>query len=251
VLSLLNTKSKKREELWEALVGHGHIEHLEIHNPTFFVRRLFGPVSNGLTMSALVLSGRGKRIDLYLVDFIRHLQMLERMELRRFILRPMDWSRIMFNKSRLRQLRIGSACLFDEGTRGPGPAEGGLEATRERRFLDCQIVLRVVELELSDNMMSLAIQKAILAASPDVRRLDICHTKRADGVKVAALVQEYCAGISSLVLRSSRQPWAIAILQTMPVSVVDLALYTGQLDGEMAAVISSRKATLTRLQMDF
>ncbi|KAF9096512.1 hypothetical protein BGX23_011034 [Mortierella sp. AD031] len=111
--------------------------------------------------------------------------------------------------------------------------------------------LTVTHLVLEDNRLQLPIQRHILKRCPDLIQLEICYSQRSDGEQLGALVRDYCPMIRRLTLRSSRQPWSLAMIERMPESVEELILHTGQLDLDMAGAINDRKDTLTRLDLDF
>ncbi|KAF9150801.1 hypothetical protein BG015_007386 [Linnemannia schmuckeri] len=112
-------------------------------------------------------------------------------------------------------------------------------------------ILPITHLVLRDNRLLLPFQKAILEACPHLEQLEICYSQKADGGKVATLVRENCHKLRRLSLRSTRQPWSLAMIEGAPQSVKDLVLHTGQLDLQMAAAIKDRKDSLTRLELDF
>ncbi|KAF9142733.1 hypothetical protein BG015_000693 [Linnemannia schmuckeri] len=112
-------------------------------------------------------------------------------------------------------------------------------------------ILPVTHLVLSDHRLLLPFQKAIFKACPHVEQLEICYTQKAVGSTIANLVAESCPKIRHLTLRSTRQPWTLAMLEGMPQPVEELILYTGQLDLDMVAAINDRKDMLTRLELDF
>ncbi|KAF9118063.1 hypothetical protein BGW39_001502 [Mortierella sp. 14UC] len=112
-------------------------------------------------------------------------------------------------------------------------------------------VLPITHLVLLDNRLLRPFQQAILEASPHLEQLEICYSQKANGGKVAALVRDNCRKIRRLTLRSTRQPWTLAMIDDMPLSVEELILYTGQLDLQMTAAIKERADTLKRLALDF
>ena len=112
-------------------------------------------------------------------------------------------------------------------------------------------ILPISHLVLRDNHLLLPFQKAILEACPHLEQLDICYSQKADGGKVATLVRENCHELRRLSLRSTRQPWTLAMIEGAPQSVEELILHTGQLDLQMTAAIKERKDSLTRLDLDF
>ncbi|KAG0259379.1 hypothetical protein BGZ95_004677 [Linnemannia exigua] len=111
--------------------------------------------------------------------------------------------------------------------------------------------LPITHLVLHDNRLLLPFQQAILEACPHLDQLEICYSQKADGGKVAALVRENCRKLRRLTLRSTRQPWTLAMIDNMPMSVVELILFSGQLDLLMTSAIKERAGTLKRLDLDF
>ncbi|KAG0283728.1 hypothetical protein BGZ96_011884 [Linnemannia gamsii] len=112
-------------------------------------------------------------------------------------------------------------------------------------------ILSITHLVMRDNRLLRPFQKAILEACPHLEQLEICYSQKADGGKVATLVRENCSKLRRLTLRSTRQPWTLAMIEGAPQSVEELILYTGQLDLQMAAAIKDRKDVLTKLNLDF
>ncbi|KAG0060029.1 hypothetical protein BGZ90_004232 [Linnemannia elongata] len=112
-------------------------------------------------------------------------------------------------------------------------------------------ILPISHLVLRDNRLLLPFQKAILEACPHLEQLEICYSQKADGGKVATLVRENCHSLRRLSLRSTRQPWTLAMIEGAPQSVEELILHTGQLDLQITAAIKDRKDRLTKLDLDF
>ncbi|KAF9098091.1 hypothetical protein BGX23_007083 [Mortierella sp. AD031] len=138
--------------------------------------------------------------------------------------------------------------------------EAGAQSRRIRRaqLMDVELpdaedigILNVRHLVLADNRLLLPFQRSILQACPHLVQLEICYSQRSDGGAVATLVRENCEVLRRLTLRSTRQPWTLAMIEGAPETVEELILYTGQLDLQMAAAIKDRKDTLTRLDLDF
>ncbi|KAG0372912.1 hypothetical protein BGX24_012428, partial [Mortierella sp. AD032] len=111
--------------------------------------------------------------------------------------------------------------------------------------------LPITHLVLLDNRLLLPFQQAILAACPHLDQLEICYSQKADGGEIAALVRDNCKELRRLTLRSTRQPWTLAMIEGMPISVEELILFTTQLDHQMTAAIKDRADTLKRLDLDF
>ncbi|KAG0374089.1 hypothetical protein BGX24_010841, partial [Mortierella sp. AD032] len=111
--------------------------------------------------------------------------------------------------------------------------------------------LPITHLVLLGKRLLLPFQQAILEACPHLYQLDICCFRKADGGKVAALVRDNCREIRRLTLRSSRQPWTLAMIEGMPMSVEELILFTAQLDRQMTSAIKDRADALKRLDLDF
>ncbi|KAF9140717.1 hypothetical protein BGX30_006102 [Mortierella sp. GBA39] len=313
-LSLLDKTHKKHADLWDVLKKHEHIDHLEIHDAVFPVRRLIGAKSHSL--AELTLSGNCTRMHPFLLIFLERQVYLKSLELTRFKFTASDWKRIITNKPHLRKLTISQQCEFldykseqdedkdkDENkdaineikaedimledftetevhmalkaagnstTTNNGESmkrkteddESGNRGCNKRRrrieLVNVKLpdakkigILPILHLVLRDNRLLFPFQKAILEACPHLNQLEICYSQKADGGKVATLVRENCHKLRRLSLRSTRQPWTLAMIEGAPQSVEELILHTGQLDLQMAAAIKDRKDSLTRLDLDF
>ncbi|KAF8943937.1 hypothetical protein BGZ47_004863 [Haplosporangium gracile] len=109
-LSLLDKKHKKNTDLWDVLIKHNHINHLEIHDAVFPVKRLIGPNTHNL--AGLKLSGNCTRMHSFLLIFVERQVHLKSLELTRFKFTASDWKRIVTNKPHLRKLIISQQCEF-------------------------------------------------------------------------------------------------------------------------------------------
>ncbi|KAF9142734.1 hypothetical protein BG015_000694 [Linnemannia schmuckeri] len=112
-------------------------------------------------------------------------------------------------------------------------------------------ILSVTYLILQDNRLLLPFWKAILEACPHLEQLEICYSQKADGGKVATLVRDNCRKLRRPMLKSTRQPWILAMIDGMPHAVEELIIHAGQLDLQMAAAINTRKDELMRLKLEF
>ncbi|KAF9905530.1 hypothetical protein EC991_001560 [Linnemannia zychae] len=280
-VSLLNDKHKKHIELWDALAEHKHINRLEVHEAIFPVKKLIGSETH--TLAHLKLSGNCTRMHSFLIIFIERQKFLRSLELARFKFTASDWKRIVMNKPHLRNLVIGYECDFldfntfdkedkDSLLKGSGISTGSKndddsietrgvkEGGRMNRI---ELVntplpdakdfgaLPVTQLILRGKRLLLPFHEAILKASPHLEQLEICYSVGSDGKKVGALIRDNCKQVRRLTLQSNEKPWTLAIIESMPLSVEELILYTGQLDFHMAAAIKNRAHTLKRLDLDF
>ncbi|KAF9085410.1 hypothetical protein BGX23_009684 [Mortierella sp. AD031] len=325
-LSLMDKTHKKHAVLWDALLQHGHIDRLEVHEAVFPIKRLLGAQVH--TLAELKISGTGGRMHPFLLGFVERLEHLRVLELTRFTFTPTDWHRIMKKKTGLRKLAILQQCVFegfkdaeggaaeedqgtetsqDNGTAGTqeqsmamdidqAPVTDGPQARsstnntsnsnsnnhnataitnttattnaiatnnnrkRKRRVELMDTVVKgakaikdlpITHLVLADNRLLFPFQRFILKSCRHLEQLEICYSQKADGGILATVVRESCPKIRRLTLRSTRQPWTLAMIDGMPQSVGELILHTGQLDLQMAAAIKERKEKLTRLDLDF
>ncbi|KAF9119110.1 hypothetical protein BGW39_000564 [Mortierella sp. 14UC] len=103
-LSLLDQKHRRHAGLWDALSKHQYINHLEMHDQIFPVKRLLD--SKTLNMTELKLTGNSDRMYPFLLHFVEQLRLMT------FTLS--DWKRVATNKSRLWKLVISQQCVFED-----------------------------------------------------------------------------------------------------------------------------------------
>ncbi|KAF8937036.1 hypothetical protein BGZ47_009208 [Haplosporangium gracile] len=89
-------------------------------------------------------------------------------------------------------------------------------------------VLSATYLILRDNRLLLPFQKAILEACPHLEQLEIRYSQKVKGSKVATLVRDNCRKLRRLTLKSTRQPWTLAVIDGIPHTVEELILDFGR-----------------------
>jgi hypothetical protein len=178
------------------------------------------------------------------------------LELAQYKFTPTDWKKLVTGKPHLRQLAVLEKGVYNEG-RGT-IVSGSRRIKQARRREDIEMAnaadlgtLPITHLVINDSKFHFALRESTFRASPNLKQLETSLPRSTRNQDYAQLIRDHCQKLQVLTVYSKHSTSTQTIIKEMPQTVQELVLHLAHAPSDLADSIIERRASLTRLELDF